>query len=46
MDYFIVALVVNALGAFGLINGSSQKEVSDKYLTLITRIHRLLVSGV
>ena len=34
--FFIVALVVNALGAFGLINGSSQKEVSDKYLTLIT----------
>ena len=34
--FFIVTLVVNALGAFGLINGSSQKEVSDKYLTLIT----------
>lgn len=31
-----LTLVINELGAFGLINGNSQKEVSDKYLTLIT----------
>lgn len=29
-------LLVNGLGAFGIINGNSQKEVSDLYLTLIT----------
>ena len=34
--FFIIALVVNALGAFGFINGLSQKDISDKYLTLIT----------
>lgn len=34
--FFIVTLVVNALGAFGLINGMSQSDVSDKYITLIT----------
>lgn len=34
--FFIIALVVNALGAFGMINGLSQKDISDKYLTLIT----------
>lgn len=28
--------MVNALGALGFINGLSQKEISDKYLTLIT----------
>lgn len=31
-----LTLVINALGAFGFINGNSQKEVSDRYLTLIT----------
>lgn len=31
-----VTLVVNALGAAGIINGSSQKEISDRYQTLIT----------
>lgn len=31
-----VTLAVNSLGAFGLINGLSQKEVSDRYQTLIT----------
>ena len=31
-----LTLVINALGALGLINGYSQKEVSDRYLTLIT----------
>lgn len=34
--FFITTLIVNALGAFGLINGLSQKDISDKYLTLIT----------
>lgn len=34
--FFILTLIVNALGAFGLINGMSQSEVSDKYFTLIT----------
>ncbi|WP_027107854.1 TspO/MBR family protein [Lacticigenium naphthae] len=29
-------LIINGLGAFGLINGLSQKEVSDMYPTLIT----------
>ena len=33
---FVVTLVVNALGAIGLINGLSQKEISDRYITLIT----------
>lgn len=33
---FIVTLGINAMGAIGLINGLSQKEISDKYLTLIT----------
>lgn len=28
--------MINGLGAFGFINGNSQKEVSDRYLTLIT----------
>ena len=32
----LVTLVVNAAGAFGLINNLSQKEVSDMYPTLIT----------
>ena len=34
--FFAVTLTINALGAFGLINGLSQKEISDMYLTLIT----------
>lgn len=32
----LVTLLVNGLGAAGLINGLSQKEISDRYLTLIT----------
>jgi len=32
----VVTLIVNALGAIGLINGLSQKEISDRYVTLIT----------
>lgn len=34
--FFIVTLVVNALGSFGVFNGMSQSDVSDKYFTLIT----------
>lgn len=34
--FFIVTLIVNGLGAMGFINGLSQKEISDKYITLIT----------
>lgn len=34
--FFVVTLAVNALGAIGLINGLSQKEISDMYVTLIT----------
>lgn len=34
--FFIITLAVNTLGAIGLINGLSQKEISDKYVTLIT----------
>ena len=33
---FLLTIGVNALGAFGLINGMSQREVSDTYPTLIT----------
>lgn len=33
---FVVTLVVNGLGAAGVINGLSQKEISDRYITLIT----------
>lgn len=29
-------IIINTLGAFGFINGMTQKEVSDKYPTLIT----------
>ena len=32
----VATLVINTMGAIGLINGLSQKEISDKYLTLIT----------
>lgn len=34
--FFVVTLFINALGAIGLINGLSQKQVSDMYVTLIT----------
>lgn len=34
--FLLITLVVNGLGAAGLISGMSQKEISDKYLTLIT----------
>ena len=34
--FFLVTLIVNGLGAAGVINGLSQKEISDMYLTLIT----------
>ena len=34
--FFIITLAVNALGGFGVINGMSQSDVSDKYFTLIT----------
>ncbi|HSK68926.1 MAG TPA: tryptophan-rich sensory protein [Candidatus Limnocylindria bacterium] len=33
---YFLTIGVNALGAFGVINGMSQREVSDKYPTLIT----------
>ena len=33
---FLVMIAFNTLGAFGFINGMSQKEVSDKFHTLIT----------
>ena len=34
--FLLATLAVNALGAFGFINGLSQKDISDRYLTLIT----------
>jgi hypothetical protein len=34
--FFVVTLVVNTLGAIGVINGLSQKQISDMYITLIT----------
>lgn len=34
--FMLVTLAVNTLGAMGLINGLSQKEISDMYITLIT----------
>lgn len=34
--FLIVTLVINALGAMGLINGLTQKQISDMYVTLIT----------
>lgn len=33
---FVVTLVFNVMGAFGYISGLSQKDISDKYITLIT----------
>lgn len=34
--FLLLTLVINALGAFGIINGTSQSDVSDRYMTLIT----------
>jgi benzodiazapine receptor len=34
--FLAVTLAINTLGALGLINGLSQKEISDMYVTLIT----------
>ncbi|MBP1743230.1 MAG: conserved rane protein of unknown function [Firmicutes bacterium] len=34
--FFAVTLAINTLGAIGLINGLSQKQISDMYVTLIT----------
>ena len=34
--FMAVTLAVNALGAFGFINDTSQSDVSDRYFTLIT----------
>lgn len=36
LAFLVLTLIINTLGAFGLINGNSQKEISDRYLTLIT----------
>lgn len=32
----VITLIVNTLGAIGLINGFTQKQISDMYVTLIT----------
>lgn len=34
--FLILTLAVNALGATGFINSQTQKEISDRYVTLIT----------
>ena len=34
--FLIVTLAINTLGALGFINGLTQKEISDMYVTLIT----------
>jgi translocator protein len=34
--FLVITLAVNTLGAIGVINGLTQKQISDKYLTLIT----------
>jgi len=34
--FLIVTLLMNTFGALGLINGLSQKQISDMYVTLIT----------
>ena len=36
LTFLVVTLAINTLGAIGLINGLTQKEISDKYITLIT----------
>ncbi|MEA5017354.1 MAG: tryptophan-rich sensory protein [Erysipelotrichaceae bacterium] len=34
--FFVITLLINTLGAIGIINGLTQKQVSDMYPTLIT----------
>ena len=34
--FLVITLIINTLGAIGLINGLSQKQISDRYVTLIT----------
>ena len=34
--FLVVTLAINLLGAVGLINGLTQKQISDMYVTLIT----------
>ena len=34
--FLIITLAINTLGAVGLINGLTQKQISDRYVTLIT----------
>lgn len=34
--FFVVTLAINTLGTIGLINGLSQKQISDMFVTLIT----------
>ena len=34
--FLLVTLTINTLGAVGIINGYSQKQISDMYVTLIT----------
>lgn len=34
--FLVITLAINTMGAIGLINGLTQKEISDKYVTLIT----------
>lgn len=34
--FLLVTLLINGLGAMGLIGGNSQKDISDMYITLIT----------
>lgn len=34
--FFILTLIINTLGATGVINNLNQKQISDMYLTLIT----------
>lgn len=34
--FLVVTLFINTLGALGVLNGLSQKEISDMYITLIT----------
>lgn len=34
--FFVVTLAINTLGAIGIINGLSQKQISDMYVTMIT----------
>jgi len=36
--FLAITLVINTMGALGLINGLSQKQISDMYATLITPI--------